>query len=311
MPVAGQARILDIGATRMRGRILHDRRLGLEPSEETLTQNFVSDYAARVRRAGLSADVREFTKHEESTLVGADIALWFYDAAGSYAGIYLQAKRLFPDGTYRGLNHAHGRQYQMLIDGARRDGVLAAYAFYNGLGDAEPARAACGHGIGATDISGITIASAASLGAHLPARLPRTAIEHLCSPLSCLVRHASISPGGTPRTAGGDALGGDGSGEGRGEGGPGQDEPGPGGLPLVLSQFAQQWPDSGFEVLRGDSVPDYLRRFNEDVVEAQGEYDLPDPSDYPEFWGIYPPGGRIYDRGDLAPTATVLLIGPK
>ena len=79
--------------------------------------------------------------------------------SGQFAGIYLQAKVLRRDDSYRGLNHSNrwGPQNQTLIDAGNRDGVLAGYAFYNGLSGAQPAQSVCGHGDGAPDINGINI----------------------------------------------------------------------------------------------------------------------------------------------------------
>jgi hypothetical protein len=122
--VAQQARILDDGAKATTTRIRRDHRNGIEPHEETLTQNFVSDYVARVRRAKLRARANEFTKRQEAQLFGADVALWFVNAAGQFAGIYLQAKVLRRDDSYRGLNRSNrwGPQHQTLIDAGTRDG---------------------------------------------------------------------------------------------------------------------------------------------------------------------------------------------
>jgi len=310
MPIASQARVLDLGATDTRDRILHDRRLGVEPGEETLTQNFVSGYLARTRRSGLSATAREFTKHEESHLVGADVALWFHDGEGHYAGIYLQAKRQFADDTYRGLNHGGGRQHQTLIHGAGRDGVLAGYAFYNGLSDPNPVRAACAHGVGATDISGVTIASAESIRPHLQSKVGRTVIEHLCSPLSCLVRHdtgpvVAVGDGGG---SGGGGSGGVSGGGGDEDGPPSSDEPT--GLPLALSLFANQWPGSGLVVHSVDTAPSYLREM---VLGEDEPADAPvgDRISYADSLYGYGSYARIYDPGDLSLATQVLLVGPK
>lgn len=309
MPIASQARVLDVGAADTRNRILHDRRLGVQPVEETLTQNFISGYLARVRRSRLSATAREFTKHEEHNLVGADIALWFHDGSGHYAGIYLQAKRQFADDTYRGLTHGGGRQHQTLVDGARRDRVLAGYAFYNGLIDPDPLRAACPHGVGATDISGITIASARSIQRHLHSKVQRTSIEHLCSPLSCLVRHDGRPVAAVDDGSGrGGWRGGD-DGSGADPDGP-SDAGGPTGLPRALSLFANQWPDSGLVIHSADTVPSYLRAML--LAENDPDPDLVgDPIDYADSLHGYGPGARIYDPGDLSLTTNVLLVGPE
>ncbi len=312
MPIASQARVLDLGAADTRNRILHDRRLGVQPGEETLTQNFVSGYLARVRRSGLGATAREFTKHEESHLVGADIALWFHDGSGHYAGIYLQAKRQFPGDTYHGLDHGGGRQHQTLVDGARRDGVLAGYAFYNGLNDPDPLRAACPHGVGATDISGITIASADSLQPHLRSKVQRTLIEHLCSPLSCLVRHDAESVAAVDDGSGGGSgsgrAGGDGGGGGQDDGPP--DVNGPTGLPLALGLFANQWPGSRLVTHSTDTAPSYLRELLL-AGDEPAEDPVRDLIAYADSWYGYDPGTHIYDTGDLTPSTQVLLVGPK
>lgn len=325
MSVAQQARIFDLGAKDTRARILHDRRIGLEPAEETLTQNFASNYLARVRKAGLRARVREFTKWQEAHLVGADLALWFHDGSGNFAGIYLQAKRLFPDGTYRGLNHGSGRQHATLVSGAGRDGVLAGYAFYNGLDDPEPWRSACGHGIGATDSSGITVASALALIPHLKGRVPRTQIEQLCSPLSCLVRHAhsttSGGPGATgPGGPGAGGAGSDGSGS-RGSGprvtpfgasgGDGTSPSTSHELPAALLQFAEHWSGSEAKVHTEDTLPDYARA----IVKSDSDDRQADEPLYPwinrDRRLPYDSDDVVDDRGDLSLTTTVLMIGPR
>lgn len=321
MSVAQQARIFDLGAKETRARILHDRRIGLEPAEETLTQNFASSYLARVRKAGLQARVREFTKWQEAHLVGADLALWFHDGSGRFVGIYLQAKRLFPDGTYRGLNHGNGRQHRTLVNGASRDGVLAGYAFYNGLDDPEPRHAACSHGQGATDSSGITVANASALAAHLKRRVPRSQIEQLCSPLSCLVRHTSPIAG--------TGSGGTGPG-GTGPGGPGAGGSDSGGTPTgvgggdrrsfsidssdlltALVHFAEHWPGSEVKVHTVDSLPDYARALvnNDSDVGLAAEPLNPEGVRYP--WAQFDSDDVLEDPGDMTLTTTVVVVGPR
>lgn len=195
MSASKLAHILDQGARETNKRVLRDTRNGLRAHEPTLTQNFVSDYLSRARRASLATRVREFTIHEEATAFGADLALWFTDG-GQFVGVYLQAKAIYQDQTYRGLDHAnhHGTQYDTLVKAAVRDGVAAGYAFYSGYRGAEPRSSACPHGRGSPEINGITVASAASLSSNILRHVPRQEIEALTSPLSCLVRHQQTWP---------------------------------------------------------------------------------------------------------------------
>ncbi len=179
--------LLDRQSSEVRARIVADRSLGLEPHEETLTQNFVSAYARAARHAGLRTRVKEFTKYQESHLYGADLAIWFQALDGKLSGIHLQAKRLFRDDTYRGLDHSskQGRQFDLLVDGARASRASPAYAFYNGLSAGLPLRG-CPRGVMDADRNGISFAPAESIRPYLAWRVPRVEIEEHCSPLSCL-----------------------------------------------------------------------------------------------------------------------------
>lgn len=331
MSLAKQARILDDGATRTNKRILRDRGNGVTPHEETLTQNFVSDYVAMVRRAKLRASVNEFTRWQEANLYGADLALWFVNAAGTFAGVHLQAKVLRTNDTYVGLDHrnSRGRQHDMLISGASQAGVLAGYAFYNGLRGAEPTTSACTHGYGAPDVNGISIASATAIGPHVARTVRRKNIEHLCSPLSCLVRHGG-SAGGTSGPGGG--LGPGGPGGGLGSGGPG----GPGGdlgstgsdsavigsgvvgasaadLPSAILGLAEAWHQPEARLHDRGSVPDFVRGLADRLDERTGQTggnDYPLAGDDPNSELTYLDSAESVEWSDVSRFVTAVLVGP-
>lgn len=260
MSVAKLARVLDQGARDTCSRILRDHRNDLEPHEETLTQNFVSGYVSRTRAAKLRSTTKEFTRWEEARHYGADVALWFTNTRGEFAGVYLQSKVLRRDGAYRGLDHtnSHGRQYDTLVSAGARDGALAGYAFYNGLRGAEPDRSACGHGVGSPEINGISVASALLLSAHIRSKVQRIEIEGMCSPLSCLVRLSGSSAylaagAGNPVNV---------SPSGTGNGGDSVRSTDPD-LPRALLGLATAWQQDGARLHTSESVPPYVRALAE------------------------------------------------
>lgn len=307
--VAQQARILDDGAKATTKRVRRDHTNGLDPHEETLTQNFVSDYVAKVRRSKMRARANEFTKRQEARLYGADIALWFVNATGQFAGVYLQAKVLRRDDTYRGLNHRNrwGRQHQTLVDAGARDGALAGYAFYNGLSGSQPAHSVCGHGDGAPDINGISIASATLMTPHIKSSVARPDIEALCSPLSCLVRHrrgGGSGGGSTGGSGGGGTSGGD-SGSGTGALGPD--------LPAALLGLAESWQQPEVRLLDRQELPSYVSQLAEtlDLAPDQLPYDEDRGyvSDLDDWWYYRGGPGRVR-WSDVNPVFTAVLVGP-
>lgn len=305
--VAQQARILDDGAKATTRRVRRDHKNGIDPHEETLTQNFISDYVTKVRRSRMRARANEFTKRQEAQLFGADIALWFVNAAGQFAGVYLQAKVLRRDDTYRGLNRTNrwGPQHQTLVDAGTRDGVLAGYAFYNGLSGSQPGHSVCGHGDGAPDINGINIASASLMTPHLKNSVARTDIESLCSPLSCLVRHWG-GGGSSGGSAGGSGGGGGAS------GGGGGDAPAPD-LPAALLGLAESWQQPEARLLDRDELPSYVNQLAEtlDLVHDQLPYeDRGYVSDLDDWWFYRGAPGRVR-WSDVNPFFTAVLVGPE
>lgn len=181
--------ILESLSAGMRARIRGDRAAGLEPHEETLTQNLVSALRRQLAGTGARVYVREIPRHEEALLYGADLAVWFQDAGGLLAGIHLQAKRQYADDTYRRLDHAnaHGAQHDRLLSGARAAGARAGYAFYNGLHDWEPARAMCSARETGADSHGVNIAQARFITPHVARSVPRRDVDRYCAPLRCLL----------------------------------------------------------------------------------------------------------------------------
>lgn len=185
-------RLLDTMAAKTRRRIRRDRRNGLDAHEETLTQNLVSELTEGLKAQGLAVTVQEIPRYAEAHTFGADIALWLQNSDGRLAGIHLQAKRQYPNDTYRDLDHTNsdGLQYDLLISGAASSGALAGYAFYNGLNKGQPKSTSCGSNILNEKQHGINVARAKTLeaGGHINHVVRRIDVEGLCAPLSCLVR---------------------------------------------------------------------------------------------------------------------------
>ena len=170
-------------------RITSDRAVGLEPREETLTQNLVSGLRASFQASGARVFAREIPRYEESTLYGADLALWFQDTSGALSGTHFQAKRQYKDDTYRDLDHSNktDTQYDLLVTGARTAKAAAAYMFYNGLSAGQPARSSCCVGELSPDSHGVNVAPARALAGHLQGRVRRTDVEAACVPLRCII----------------------------------------------------------------------------------------------------------------------------
>jgi Family of unknown function (DUF6615) len=110
------------------------RRHGVELHEETITQDLLLDIAQAL--PGLV--VRTFTRMQESRL-GADWQWDWWFHGYRWFGLRLQAKRLklLKSGVLGyDLGYLVGRQKRrqvdLLIDGARGDGLEAAYVLYNG-----------------------------------------------------------------------------------------------------------------------------------------------------------------------------------
>ena len=314
--VAQIARILDDGARATTRRVRRDHRNGIDPREETLTQNFISDFVNRVRGSKMRARAREFTKHEEGGRYGADIAIWFVNAAGQFAGVYLQAKVLRQDDTYRGLNHKNriGTQNKMLIDAGIRDRVLAGYAFYNGLSGHQPASSSCWHGVGAPDINGINIASATLRTPHLGSRVARANIESLCSPLSCLVRHAV--GGGSGGGSAGRSTGGSASGSGGGDSPSekfGADAPAPN-LPSATIGLAESWQQREARLINHEDLPTYVKQLSQMLNLSSDQLPDDDDHDYVSNPADWWPDGPRTERvrwSDIKPSFTAVLIGPE
>ena len=186
--------LLDDLARSTRKRILRDRAYGLEPHEETLTQNIVSDLTHALSASGSKSFAYEVPKYLEATVYGADIAFWIQNKAGQLAGILLQAKRQFNrDDTYRDLDHSNktgGQQYTLLVESARAAGLLAGYVFYNGLNTGQPSSTACGLNLLDPDLHGITVASALTLHRQglIQHSVSRVQVEKATAPFGCLVR---------------------------------------------------------------------------------------------------------------------------
>jgi hypothetical protein len=105
--------------------------LGMSLSEETLTETAL--YEIAVEHEG-TRDIRITlaTKPAEARH-GADWTWWLVKGRNCLS-LRVQAKRLFPNGTYQSLFKAppnRHAQLQRLIDAARRDGNVALCCFFN------------------------------------------------------------------------------------------------------------------------------------------------------------------------------------
>jgi hypothetical protein len=112
-------------------RMSRARSLGMALSEETITESALYEIALVHQTIG-DIDITIATKPAES-IHGADWEWWFIkDWRGvSYR---VQAKRLFPDGSYRSLLKAPPNPYDQLdklIRVAARDGHIPLYCFFN------------------------------------------------------------------------------------------------------------------------------------------------------------------------------------
>jgi hypothetical protein len=85
------------------GRVWREKgdaeRIGLQLNEETITETLLFRLAKRHRHSGLR--VRAFSKPEEKKS-GSDWEWWFVQG-GSGVGLRVQAKRIFPSGTFKSL----------------------------------------------------------------------------------------------------------------------------------------------------------------------------------------------------------------
>ena len=170
-------------------RITSDRAVGLEPREETLTQNLVSELRASFLASGARVFAREIPRHEESTLYGADLALWFQNTSGDLSGTHFQAKRQYDDDSYRDLDHSNktDTQFELLVKGASAAKAAAGYMFYNGLSAGQPTGTACCVGEFSPDSHGVNVAPAWALAGHLKWRVWRKDVEASCMPFRCII----------------------------------------------------------------------------------------------------------------------------
>lgn len=171
-----------------------------------ITQNIVSDLTDSLVGQGLAVTVHEIPRYQEANGIGADLAIWMQNPDGQLAGIHLQAKRQYPNDTYRDLDHVNskGAQYDHLVAGAARSGARAAYAFYNGLKENQPNLTSCMSSILEPDKHGINVARAKSMFQHnhINHVVRRADVEELCAPLSCLMRCGlKMDPGIGPADA--------------------------------------------------------------------------------------------------------------
>ncbi|WP_433002481.1 hypothetical protein [Kribbella sp. CA-294648] len=192
--------ILNKAAADTRARIIGDRRLGLEPHEETLTQNLVSFISRSVHELELPVAMVEIDRRSESRLYGADIALWIRGRSGGLMGLHLQAKRQYLDDTYHGIGYvpANGvKQIDRLIGGAQASGAGAGYVFYNGLRGDQPTGSACCIADYSPTRNGITVATASDVkeAAGEEAVTPRQEVEEFCTPVACLARCVKATSG--------------------------------------------------------------------------------------------------------------------
>ncbi|MEV8375188.1 DUF6615 family protein [Kribbella sp. NPDC056861] len=193
--------VLNNAAAMTRERIVRDRLLGLDPHEETLTQNLTSQIIGGVAPGSLPVAMKEIDRRSESRLYGADLALWIRGRSGKLAGLHLQAKRQYPDDTYRKLGYkpekAKRRQIDQLVVGARATGAGAGYIFYNGLTESQPGGSACCLADYSPTRNGVTLTTVHHVERCIdenPRETPRQMIEDDCNPLGCLARCVGQTP---------------------------------------------------------------------------------------------------------------------
>jgi hypothetical protein len=105
------------------------KTMGIALSEETITETVLYNLAVASQNTDLHIDLA--TKHAESNH-GADWEWWFVKGKRGIC-FRVQAKRLFPDGTYRSLFHGKAKYHQLdkLVAAAKMDGHAPLYCFYN------------------------------------------------------------------------------------------------------------------------------------------------------------------------------------
>lgn len=100
--------------------------------EETMTENFLLDLIRQLPKAKFDAYL--YSKSEEGRGVrgkaptGADFRIAFSGADGSTVEFQVQAKRLFPNGKYDGLDKLDTQWHQLMTNNA---GAFPLYLFYN------------------------------------------------------------------------------------------------------------------------------------------------------------------------------------
>lgn len=104
---------------------------GLGVSEEAITDML----AVEIRRRLPANHVftRKFTRHEESSVSGADW-LWVIGKPGKWLAILVQAKLARPgQASLRSLHHKNGAQRKMLVQHARAKKYIPLYVIYTGF----------------------------------------------------------------------------------------------------------------------------------------------------------------------------------
>jgi hypothetical protein len=107
-------------------------KLGISLSEETVTELTINNLAVEHKQKNFRVDLA--TKHAESKH-GADWEWWF--TKGNQGICFrVQAKRLYPNGTYNSLIYPKSKgipykQLDKLVQAASADGHEALYCFYN------------------------------------------------------------------------------------------------------------------------------------------------------------------------------------
>lgn len=128
MTAGAIARVLDDLAAQTWHKVELGPQRGLTFGEDSLTDHNLFELDRQFK----GVEVYRFNQAEEP-LNGADFEWWVGSDSRGWVGIRFQAKKL-DDGAYLHLGHRVGqrRQYDLLLQSARRDRVWPLYCFYNG-----------------------------------------------------------------------------------------------------------------------------------------------------------------------------------
>ena len=119
-------------------RLAHAQILGMRLGEETLTDLLVLEMLHFQKSSALK--VTQLTRHDEARC-GADLLVWIRRKNGLSSFLAIQAKKLYPNGRYKTLNHlVHTGVHQIdrLDAFARQHHAVPLYLLYNYFKSANP-----------------------------------------------------------------------------------------------------------------------------------------------------------------------------